>query len=191
MKIEIKNIFTGEVIFSHESDNNTIRLTLELAVNKKQILRGADLRNAYLRNANLSYADFSGVYLRNANLSYANLRDTNLRDTDFRGADFRGADFRGADFRGADLNDADLRNTCIRNAIGNKKEIRSLQLSTWNIVFNMDLKVMAIGCEEHTFGEWKNFTDKEISKMDYYALEWWKKWKEFIFMAIELSEEKS
>ena len=48
---------------------------------------------------------------------------------------------------------------------------------------------MAIGCEQHLISEWKGFSDKTISEMDKGALDWWNKWKEFIFTAIELSQE--
>ena len=76
IKIEIKNRWTGEILFEYEKENNTIKDTLVEAVS-----RGADLSGAYLR----------GAYLRGAYL---------------RGADLSGADLRGADLRGADLRDA-------------------------------------------------------------------------------------
>jgi hypothetical protein len=72
MKIEIKNRFTGDVIFTHECENNTIKITVEEAVKSD-----ADLWNADLWNANLSDADLS-----DANLSDANLRNANLSDAD-------------------------------------------------------------------------------------------------------------
>lgn len=59
-KIEIKSVF-GNVLFTHECEDNTIAKTLEEAVKSD-----ANLRYANLRSADLSYAD-----LRSANLSYA------------------------------------------------------------------------------------------------------------------------
>jgi hypothetical protein len=44
--IEIKNRYTGEVIFSHECENNTMKITVELAVKSNANLRNANLRNA-------------------------------------------------------------------------------------------------------------------------------------------------
>jgi len=72
MKFEIKNRFTGGVLFSLETEN--IKLTLEAAVKSGADLRGADLGGAYLRGANLG-----GAYLRGANLGGANLDGADLR----------------------------------------------------------------------------------------------------------------
>ena len=46
-KIEIKSIF-GSVLFEHESENNTIKKTLEEAVNSGADLEYANLGDAYL-----------------------------------------------------------------------------------------------------------------------------------------------
>ena len=86
VKIQIKHWATGFVLFEYESDNNTIRKTLEEATDRGANLSGADLRGADLYGANLYGADLRGADLRGANL---------------RGADLRGADLRGADLRGA------------------------------------------------------------------------------------------
>ena len=59
--------------------------------------------------AKLQYANLRGAYLRDADLRGANLRGAYLRDADLRGANLRGAYLRDADLRGADLRDADLR----------------------------------------------------------------------------------
>ena len=75
-KIEIKDRFNNEVIYSHECKNNTLKITCMKAVFDKISLYGADLRDA--------------------NLYDANLRDANLRDANLYGADLRGADLRGA-----------------------------------------------------------------------------------------------
>ena len=48
IKIEIKNRWTEEVIYSHECENNTIRKTVEQAVKDHAYLSNADLRNADL-----------------------------------------------------------------------------------------------------------------------------------------------
>ena len=160
MKIEIKHRFTGAVIFEHNIENNSVALTVKAAIEAN-----ADFRNADLSNTNLRNADF-----RNANLS----------DADFRNADLSNADFRNANLSDADLSDADL-----SNAVGNKKELRSMQIDTYSIVFTDS--ILQIGCRRYGIEEWANFTDSEISKMDNGALDWWKKWKDFIFKAIELS----
>ena len=84
-KIEIKTIW-GDIIFTHEKKNNTVKDTLQEAVKSGANLRGADLRGADLRGANLFGAD-----LRGANLFGANLFGANLRGADLFGADLFGA----------------------------------------------------------------------------------------------------
>jgi len=64
-KIEIKSIF-GNVLFTHECEDNTIAKTVEEAVKSYADLRYADLSSADLRSANLSSANLSS-----AELSYA------------------------------------------------------------------------------------------------------------------------
>jgi len=79
-------------------------------------LRGADLRDADLSGADLSGADLRGAVLRDAVLSGADLRDAVLRDADLSGADLRDADLRDADLSGADLRGADLSGADLRGA---------------------------------------------------------------------------
>jgi len=81
IKLQIKNSWTGLVIFELESENNTIKNTLLEAVKK-----GADLQGANLQGANLQDAD----------LQDADLRGANLQDADLQGANLQGANLRGA-----------------------------------------------------------------------------------------------
>ena len=64
-------------------------------------LRGADLRYADLRDANLHGADLRGAYLCRADLHGADLRDAYLCRADLRGADLSHADLSDADLRDA------------------------------------------------------------------------------------------
>ena len=66
LKIEIKNRFTGKVLFEYENENNTIKDTLVKAVEQ-----GADLRGAYLQGADLQGADLRGAYLQGAEIKSA------------------------------------------------------------------------------------------------------------------------
>ena len=100
IKIDIKSVF-GDVLFSFEKENNTIKDTLEEANLKEADLRGAYLRGADLGGANLGGADLRGAYLRGADLRGANLRGANLEDANLEGADLGGADLRDADLGGA------------------------------------------------------------------------------------------
>ena len=119
IKIEIRNRWTGSVVFEYTKEGNTITETVLEAIRRGADLRdtdlyGADLCNADLRGANLSDADLCDADLRSANLSDADLCDAdlygaNLSDADLCNADLRGADLRGADLRGANLCGANLR----------------------------------------------------------------------------------
>jgi hypothetical protein len=106
-KIQIKT-FGGSILFEYESENNSVKKTVEKAVAEKKSLRGADLSGAYLRYADLSDADLSGADLSDADLSGADLSDADLSGADLSGADLRDAYLRGAYLSGAYLSDADL-----------------------------------------------------------------------------------
>ena len=108
IKIEIRNRWTGSVVFEYTKEGNTITETVLDAIRRGANLRDADLRDADLRGADLRGADLCGAYLYGADLCDANLRGANLRDADLYGADLRGANLYGADLRGADLRDAYL-----------------------------------------------------------------------------------
>ena len=80
MKIQITARFTGLVLFEHEAENNTMKLTLEAAISARANLAGANLACAnlacaYLARANLAGAYLAGAYLDGANLARANLAD--------------------------------------------------------------------------------------------------------------------
>ena len=93
IKIEIKNRWTGSVLFEYEKEENTVKDTVVEAVKRRADLEGADLE----------YADLRGADLIGADLEYADLRGADLRGADLIGADLIGADLEGADLRGADL----------------------------------------------------------------------------------------
>lgn len=77
IRINIKSIF-GNVLFSFEKENNTIKYTLVEAT-----LIGANLREADLRETDLRGADLRGADLREVYLEYADLRGANLRGADY------------------------------------------------------------------------------------------------------------
>ena len=68
LKIEIKNRFTGKILFEFETENNTVKTTLLEAIKQGADLRGADLQGADLRGAYLqgfkikAAAVFTGLY---------------------------------------------------------------------------------------------------------------------------------
>ena len=127
MKIEIKNRWSGVVLFELECES------LRDAV-LKALATGANLRSANLSGAYLSGADLSG-----ANLSGANLRSANLRSADLSGANLSGAYLSGANLSGANLSGADLSGADLRLA-----NLRSADLSGAKIpvIANIDAKIL-------------------------------------------------
>ena len=86
MKIQITARFTGLVLFEHEAENNTMKLTLEAAISARANLAGAYLACANLARANLAGAYLAGAYLDGANLARANLAGANLAGAYLDGA---------------------------------------------------------------------------------------------------------
>ena len=111
-KIEIKSIF-GKLLFEFECENNTVKKTVEKAIESSADLSYANLsyanlRYANLRYANLSYANLSSANLRYANLRYANLSYANLSYADLSSANLRYANLSSANLRYANLSYANL-----------------------------------------------------------------------------------
>ena len=115
-------------------------------------------------------------------LSGASLQCTDLQFANLGGANMRGADLRGADLQYAFLSGADLSYAKLRNCIGNKREIKSLQLDMYNIAYTHDR--LQIGCENHSIEEWFKFDDERIDRMDVGALEWWQENKDYIKLTL-------
>jgi len=116
VKFEIKNRWTGSVLFEYEKENNTIKETVEKAVEEGANLGGADLEGANLGGAYLEGANLEGAYLEGAYLGGADLRGANLAGAYLEGADLEGAYLEGADLEGAYLEGADLEGANLRGA---------------------------------------------------------------------------
>ena len=108
IKIEIKNRWTGNILFEYLSENNTIKKTVSEAIKSEANLRGANLCGADLYGADLYGADLCGADLCGADLRRADLRGANLRRANLCGADLYGADLRRANRYGANLCGANL-----------------------------------------------------------------------------------
>ena len=193
VKIEIKRWLSGEVAFTHDAKENSIKLTLEAGVSAKvdfyradltgADLRGADLRGAYLRGAYLMGADLTGADLRGADLRGAYLRGADLTGANLRGADLRGADLTGANLRGADLTGANLRGANLRGAKYKDIEITKTPIQILNLYYSVLIfkSHMQIGCEFHTHQEWDEFDNRKIISMDgKAAAEFWKEHKDLL-----------
>ncbi len=109
-KQEIRNCYTGVVIFACEAD--TLKEALEKAVKD----------GVHLSYADLSGKDLSNVDLSNADLIFANLSNTNLSNTNLSGADLTGVNFSNANFDNVDLRDAYLRDGANKIYLGKTKE---------------------------------------------------------------------
>ena len=168
IKIEIRNRWTGSVVFEYTKEGNTITETVLDAIRRGADLRGADLRGADLRGADLCGADLRDADLRDADLYGADLRGADLRDADLRdaylcgaylcgaylcGADLRGADLRGANLRDADLRDANLCDADLRGANLCGADLRGADLRGANL---RDAKGCYLSCPtEGSFIGWK------------------------------------
>jgi Pentapeptide repeats (8 copies) len=96
MKIEIKHWLSGKIIFSHDCENNTWRLTVEAAVNGNISLDGARLDGARLVGARLVGARLDGARLVGARLDGARLDGARLVGARLDGARLDGARLVGA-----------------------------------------------------------------------------------------------
>lgn len=76
-------------------------------------LRGADLSEAYLGGADLRRADLSEADLSGANLTRADIRRADLSGANLSGAKLNMVDLRGTDLKEADLSGADLDFSCL------------------------------------------------------------------------------
>ncbi|WP_049175130.1 pentapeptide repeat-containing protein [Acinetobacter ursingii] len=183
---EIKNRWTGEVLFSCEIPDG-----MESGMIARHAVETAIAEDANLRDANLG-----GANLRDADLRDADLRDANLRDADLGGANLGGANLWGADLWGANLGDADLRDANLRDANLGGANLRDADLRDaknapliiptlrWLVCIN-GFGYMRIGCQNHKVEQWKAFTDQEISRMDSDALKFWNQYKVMLLAACE------
>ena len=120
-KIEIKNRYTDEVIFEYEKEDNTIKETLEKAVEEHTnlygaYLKGANLYGADLYGANLECANLESTNLKGANLYGANLKSANLYGANLERANLEGTNLKGANLYGANLEFANLEGTNLNGA---------------------------------------------------------------------------
>ena len=93
------------------------------------------------------------------------------------------ANLHGANLHGANLIDANL-----RGAIGNSKNIITIQTDRWTI--NYTSTVIQIGCQSHDIAEWWGFDDDTISDMSDDATEFWHKWKPILQQIIAANPDK-
>jgi hypothetical protein len=151
IKIEIKNRWTGSVLFEYEKENNTLKDTVQQAVKQGAYLKEANLEGANLIGANLIEANLEGANLIGANLIEANLEGANLRGANLRGANLEGTYLRGANLEGANLIEANLieanlegayiyvsdNETDIENIIKNFEEKNNIKITEYYVNRNV------------------------------------------------------
>jgi len=93
---ELKNRFTGEVIFSLECESF------------KVCVEGCIKAGISLKSANLEYANLESANLQSASLKYANLRSANLRSASLESANLKYANLEYANLKSANLKSANL-----------------------------------------------------------------------------------
>jgi hypothetical protein len=158
---------SGREIYS--GSETTLSKALSAAISAGISLRGAELIDADLSEANLICANLRDADLINADLSGANLREANLSGADLSGANLNDANLRAADLSGADF--------MCSTGLYIPGVARSMQVH-YKIVLVGDL--LFIGCRHHKLHEWFSFSDETINKMDDGALKWWNKNKEML-----------
>lgn len=128
----------------------------------------------------------SQLKLSRANLREANLNGANLSWADLSWANLNGADLSWADLNGAYLNGANLNGAGLRGAIGNNKEIISVQTGVYLVVMAQD--VIAIGCKQFSYEQWIEFSEDRIKELDgSKAFEFYKNWKPIIEQIYKLN----
>ena len=138
-KIEIKSR-VGNLLFTYESENATIKEALLKAIES----------GAYLSCADLSCVNLSGVNLSGANLSGANLSGVNLSGAYLLGANLSGVNLSGADLSCAYLLGADL--SCA---------VKIPIFCKWSVGITEN-NLIHIGCKKMTIKEWDLFFNSDI-----------------------------
>jgi hypothetical protein len=126
MKIQIKNRWTGAVIY--ETDAENLGAAVVAAVMAQVNLSGSDLSNSDLRGSNLSDSNLSGSNLRGSNLRGSDLSNSDLRGSDLRDSNLSGSSLRGSDLRGSDLRDSNLRDSNLRDSDLRGSDLRDSNL---------------------------------------------------------------
>ena len=198
MNFDILNRWTGKVQFTanikcKKSDANSLKIgrAVKWGVENGASLYGANLDGASLVRANLDganlvRANLDGANLVGANLVRANLDGASLVRANLYGASLYGASLVRANLVRASLDGANLDGANLDGAIGNKRQLKTIQIEQYSISYTSFF--ISIGCECHSIEEWKEFDDTRILSMDgKSALKFWRKWKDWIFQTIELS----
>ena len=177
-KIEIKNSFTGIILFEFETENNNIKRTVEEAIKVGANLDGANLYRANLDGANLVGASLDGASLYRASLDGANLDGANLVGANLDGAslyrasldrasldrasldgaNLDGASLDGASLDGASLYRASLDGASYKDVIINKTAVFTglYKYTSMPIISKDGKEYIRLGCYTRLVSEWEN-----------------------------------
>ncbi|MEM1204788.1 MAG: toll/interleukin-1 receptor domain-containing protein [Acidobacteriota bacterium] len=95
--------------------------------------RGVEEWNKWRRENRTARPDLKGANLKDANLREADFRDANLREADFRDANLRGADSRDANLMRANLTNANLTNANLTSAYLTRAKLMHANLTNANL----------------------------------------------------------
>lgn len=135
--------------------------------------------------ANLYGHDLSGMDLTGANLAGAVLTKVNFARCHMERAVLRGAHLTHANFTDADMAKVDLTKADLRWAIGNMREVRSLQTETWAMAYTHDM--LHMGCASYPIHRWWKFSDRRMAIIHPDSPGLWEVWKPIMQQIIAAS----
>jgi len=177
-KIQIKN-YLGSILFEYEKENNTIKKTVEEAINTGATLSGANLSGANLSGAtlygatlsranlsraNLSGATLYGATLYGATLSRATLSRATLSRANLSGATLYGATLSRANLSRANLSGANLSGATLSGANLSRADLSGANLSRADL--NKIRHQFQIVPEESGFIAWKKGRNNHLIKLE-------------------------
>ena len=157
-KLQIKSVF-GDILFEYESENNTLKETIEKAVKQGANLKGANLYCAHLKGAYLRGAHLKGAYLRGAHLKGAYLEGANLKGAYLEGANLEGANLEGAYLEGANLKGAYLEGAYLEGANLKGANLYGAYLKDANLRGAKDVPFIPLNLPEGEFIAYKKVYD--------------------------------
>ena len=91
--------------------------------------------------------------------------------------------------RGADLRGANLRGTHLEGVIGNGREVKSIRLHEWAVVwfYSGNELTLAIGCQQHPLSVWLEATDEWLLGLHPESLAWRDKYGDTILSLAQSS----
>lgn len=176
----------GEIIY--ECYSESIKTSVESAVNCGILLKNINLDHTDLHGINLSGLDLSGASFYNTNLSNANLsnsylKGSNLQNTILKNANMSNtnlisANLEGANLKGTILNNVDLREANLSKTITDKRyiQISCIGCDKEIIIYCFDDDIVWYGCFRYTLEKF----EIEIIKKNEYNNQYLKEYLGFI-----------